>query len=1519
MKKITFYLFIFLANYLSAQFPIDTNYSSSGTSGTSGGPNNAPAPPPPPYPACIYTTGQCNLICNGDFEYSTDPNMYGYAWFPNNYAVNQTIELISNNNGTNTVYTNIWTPTGGSIAVNLPGFYTTIQPIQGNNFLGFGQNSTGGSEGAFFKLKKPLIVGKEYTLKFWIRGHTSYPNFELKVLGSLTTPCDPSIFSRTDGVVSDPPCTYQTLQSWVVSSNPNSWIEKTVRIIPNAAFNYLTIYGNTMPSSPSAIRYGYFDDFRIYEYPDKIAELKAETIVNKSCFGEPKSITYKVCLASGSPGTNLLPIKLKLTIPSGFAIIPGSNFDALGEYTIAANTISATSCKTLTLFFDIPATGSGSQTVNFQLKALSTTSCLDNSVVLNTPLTINYVTPIVVTATITQPKCPASTNGKIILNVTGGSGSYTYLWENSSKLKDRLNLGTGGYTVTITDGNGCVAIRDFKLVNETNGVTAIIKSNYNCATNTVGLTAVVTSGPAPYLYAWSTGATGASIASVNRTTNPTVWLTITDANGCQTVVKKEIGTIIEIGSGASPMTYPTATSMFGPGKLLPNFTALNLSDKIFLVKGTFTSDYEIFFKNCDFIGLNSSIIKVNGPSINVPSTHHQNFFADNCNFYSCTNCRWKGIELAGYGSVNLSYCSIEDAWNGVEVINDGSLSATNNIFKNNFVGIVYTPYTSPTTFRTYKINNIINNKFIGPPNNGNIKDYCNILLWNSSYSLQGTGAILNKAWTGIELTNTEFITISNNQFLDLKNGMVLHNVKDFHINTNTFENITKSGVNWAASYNLDGTAVYAYRDPSQLYNNTWSDITGKGKTQAFSFKNCDRVYSCVNCLIPYMENCNILGSKNILKGIDATNLGIINCSFEASDICLDYMMSNAKFNNYGVELRGNDFNLLNSNSFNKNTVRLDATPRLSVNYGDRVDIISNRIKTTGTAGHGMYLSNLYGREPDLNTWLNCAYPYAYRTDWKKSIKIVSNEVNIASPSTQIGGIKFENMNHFDQSSDYIYSSSYAATSGSYLSTPTPIGITYLKCNGTTVKNGLNLNKIENNYICNTLTNMSTGVLISGISLSTSFSKNKFNNHKIGLKLDNTATLQTQTRKSNLWNGVYATIGSLTTQNFGNRNPFEVGVPYTTAYKTYWSSGTYSTGMFNYKPGVENPNCTVGEVPAAPPVNNGVYTDILERKLEFEIYDAQLAYQNEQEVYEELRDSKQVFEDTSLEQRFLDAIDTTTMALFQDLKDREGEVMNLSPEEEELVSDWRTRSKDLLDQLHGLHASSYIIDSTAIDSALSAENSVAARAIISEIEALSTPIRALMAEKEKANLKHMDRLLAENNAIKTSFSTELLQKKYNALLYETYGRGNTALTDGQIQDYTYLAYQCPLINGDVVYRSRAVVRIYNDSVLYDDYEICMAAGYEYKSAKQKPKETKPYCSLVPNPSSDYTQLVFSTVPEADMTLYMTNLQGQVVFTDKITVNAGEYKMSTKKYANGIYLIRLISNKQVIFDGKLEINH
>lgn len=151
------------------------------------------------------------------------------------------------------------------------------------------------------------------------------------------------------------------------------------------------------------------------------------------------------------------------------------------------------------------------------------------------------VTPysqIVVNTIVTNVLCKGEANGSINMTVTGGTGSgFTYLWNNNATTKDRSNLGTGNYSVTITDiGSGCTTSRSFTITQPAKAVNlSVTKINSTgCSLGSITLTGsggTPFAGPNPYLFS-NNGTTYQSSGTFSGVSAGTYTVWVKDANGC---------------------------------------------------------------------------------------------------------------------------------------------------------------------------------------------------------------------------------------------------------------------------------------------------------------------------------------------------------------------------------------------------------------------------------------------------------------------------------------------------------------------------------------------------------------------------------------------------------------------------------------------------------------------------------------------------------------------------------------------------------------------------------------------------------------------------------------------------------------------------------------------------------------------------------------------------------------------------------------------------------------------------
>lgn len=87
-------------------------------------------------------------------------------------------------------------------------------------------------------------------------------------------------------------------------------------------------------------------------------------------------------------------------------------------------------------------------------------------------ITITEPTELSVSLTSVNPTC--TTLGSITSTVTGGTGTYTYLWSPTNETTFSIsNLAVGNYSLTVTDQNGCSKTSATQLIN-TSSITATI-------------------------------------------------------------------------------------------------------------------------------------------------------------------------------------------------------------------------------------------------------------------------------------------------------------------------------------------------------------------------------------------------------------------------------------------------------------------------------------------------------------------------------------------------------------------------------------------------------------------------------------------------------------------------------------------------------------------------------------------------------------------------------------------------------------------------------------------------------------------------------------------------------------------------------------------------------------------------------------------------------------------------------------------------------------------------------------
>ena len=136
-----------------------------------------------------------------------------------------------------------------------------------------------------------------------------------------------------------------------------------------------------------------------------------------------------------------------------------------------------------------------------------------------------------------RPPCFGD-EGSIELTMTGGTGGYDYIWEESTENSSSINYFPGSYSVTVTDENGCSITNEIQveerleinLLDETIQAACNDEFSQEIELNIEG-------GAIPFEVDWGSGITGVEVVDVPVGMYE---LTITDVNNCTKIETVEL-------------------------------------------------------------------------------------------------------------------------------------------------------------------------------------------------------------------------------------------------------------------------------------------------------------------------------------------------------------------------------------------------------------------------------------------------------------------------------------------------------------------------------------------------------------------------------------------------------------------------------------------------------------------------------------------------------------------------------------------------------------------------------------------------------------------------------------------------------------------------------------------------------------------------------------------------------------------------------------------------------------------
>ena len=141
--------------------------------------------------------------------------------------------------------------------------------------------------------------------------------------------------------------------------------------------------------------------------------------------------------------------------------------------------------------------------------------------------------------TVTNVSCHDSATGAIYIAVTGGTGPYSFNWNNNDSTQDVAHLTAGTYNVTVVDAKGCTSYSG-TTISQPLALFANVASYHNlgCFNDSSGsIETAAAGGTPPYNFVWSNQSIFENIYGLQP---GSYTLTVTDASGCATTLTQAL-------------------------------------------------------------------------------------------------------------------------------------------------------------------------------------------------------------------------------------------------------------------------------------------------------------------------------------------------------------------------------------------------------------------------------------------------------------------------------------------------------------------------------------------------------------------------------------------------------------------------------------------------------------------------------------------------------------------------------------------------------------------------------------------------------------------------------------------------------------------------------------------------------------------------------------------------------------------------------------------------------------------
>ncbi|MBX7142599.1 MAG: hypothetical protein K1X63_16105 [Chitinophagales bacterium] len=191
--------------------------------------------------------------------------------------------------------------------------------------------------------------------------------------------------------------------------------------------------------------------------------------------------------------------------------------------------------------------------------------------------------------------------------------------------------------------------------------------------------------------------------------------------------------------------------------------------------------------------------------------------------------------------------------------------------------------------------------------------------------------------------------------------------------------------------------------------------------------------------------------------------------------------------------------------------------------------------------------------------------------------------------------------------------------------------------------------------------------------------------------------------------------------------------------------------------------------------------------------------------------------------------------------------------------------------------------------------------------------ALQADSALQNNDNIEDIAYINEAIPESLYYEENEKKINEIFLNTVAVGVDTFSDDQRNFITALAFSCPSVDGNAVFKARPLYEMLVDTLVYFDDSLCTVSNEKIEVNNEQVSSVNCY----PNPASDYTLIQLNGVYDGDGELIISNFMGQEIRQMIFSKDASIQLLKVDAFPQGIYRLRFREGEMTIAAGVLVI--